>query len=120
MKTKDQRIETDMRNLLLLPPVAWPEAIDALRKRRDTDHMQSLIRAFDDMAERATFLSEYVSVRGGYTGCGECPHSKAAKFAQRRQVKVTRALGYTPAYRRPFMSSFMPSEPALTPTKAHH
>lgn len=97
---KTTQIDTDIRNLLKLPPVAWPDAIDALRKKRKAEHMHSLGRAFDDLAERSAFLGEYANRRGSH----DQEHKSSLKCAQSRQRKVTRALGYYPAYRRPFLS----------------
>lgn len=93
--------------LLSLPPVEWPKALVNIKKRNrfSTSDMDDLARTMDDAAERLAFLSSYISVRFGCTGCGEHPVDSAVKHAQKRQTKVVEALGYYKQYRRPFFSS---------------
>lgn len=99
-----------LRHLLNLPPVEWPRALVRMQKRHkmSPSDFQDLTRKMDDACERLAFLSEYISVRFGCTGCGECRMELAVKHAQKQQRKVTAALGYKPQYRRPFFSSGAP------------
>ena len=101
-------------HLLSLPPVAWPQELKKLSENKrfagEVGHFSDLARSMDDAAERLAFLSEYITTRFGISGCGEKTPEQAAKFAQKRQVKVTRALGYDPEYRRPFFCSTTPNE----------
>lgn len=95
--------------LLEVPPVAWPQRLLAVKEAGKTD-MDGLRRSMDDAAERLAFLSEYIAARFGCDGCGENSPADAVKRAQRRQKRVTKALGYFPQYRRPFLTSTTPSE----------
>ncbi len=105
--------ERIIRKLMASAPVAWPAILARFQRRHKftpTD-MDDLRGALDDQAERCAFLSEYISVRFGCTGCGDKTPDVAVKYAQKRQKKVTAALGFYTKYRTPFFSSgTMPKE----------
>lgn len=106
---KTNKYDQITAKLLELPPIAWPQRLKAIADAGKTD-MDGLRKSMDDNAERLAFLSEYISCRFGCNGCGEKTPQDAVKRAQRRQKKVTKALGFFPDLRRPFFSASTASE----------
>jgi hypothetical protein len=93
--------------ILKAAPIEWPAILRRFQRRNkfSTSDMNDLTHRMDDTAERLAFLSEYVTVRFGCTGCGDKNPAQAVKAAQKRQVKVAVALGFYRQYRTPFFSS---------------
>lgn len=89
-------------HLLELAPAAWEAAIDPLAAEVPASELDTMRQTLDSLAERAGYLAEYISQRGGCHGCGQRDHAAAAKAARKQQQRVSKALGYTYAARRVF------------------
>jgi len=76
--------------MIAAPAVSWEATIDKMSSSERDD----LLREVEAVACRAALFSGYVGQRYGY-GCGDQGHKHAAKEANRRLVKVRKALGFS-------------------------
>jgi len=82
--------EVEIRNWMTMPPIRMARMADiALEDGRRTD-LADYSRALDSDAQRAAFTAEYLNRRAEGAS-----HAVAVKAANRRLVKVRKALGYT-------------------------
>lgn len=73
--------------LLQLTPSEWQGVADKLTSSK----MQDLSQILDAIAQRAALLGEYLDVRS----YGMRDHEGAAKEAEKRLVRIRKAMGYT-------------------------
>jgi hypothetical protein len=88
-----------INRLLTSPASEWPAQIDRLLKKHQGVELLHLTSTMNSITEQLAWLAEYLEWRGG----GHL-HPRALKAAVRRQIKVSRALGYSHPERRAYLS----------------
>jgi hypothetical protein len=79
---------TSASEVLGAPISEWEERTSAAKDK------QSLENELSALIQRAALLEAYISRRWN-TGCGDQGHETSAKHANRRLVKIRRAMGFS-------------------------
>lgn len=86
-------MDETMKRWLERPPAEWSQAT-CYEMESKTDY-QKLCRELDGLACNAAMLSAYLETRMGVVCTGQKPHEDAVKDANKRLVKIRRALGFS-------------------------
>lgn len=86
-------MDATMKRWLERPPAEWSQAI-CYEKESKTDY-EVLCHHLESLACDAAMLSAYFETRMGVTGVGPKSHEVAVKAANKRLVKIRRALGFS-------------------------
>ena len=75
-------------------PCMWAAIADGNGQLRAAD-WQTIERDLNAISQQAAMLAEYLGHRLGTDGSGQHSHAAAVRRANRRLVKVRRAMGYS-------------------------
>lgn len=101
-----------LNRLTAAAPTQWPAIIKRFTKRHRLapSDLDTIIRRLDERAERAAFLGGFIEARYGTTGETPKTITPSIQRGQRRQLKVSKDLGYLTPERRLYLRGNTPKE----------
>jgi hypothetical protein len=89
-------IDPRTSHALSLPPIEWQAWLERQRKHRRFDVLQTIRGELEAMSQRAVLLAEYIDQSSYHD------HDAAVKEANKKLVRVRKAMGYAYPSRGPF------------------